>query len=313
MTNKLFMAASVAVVAVASVSVPVNAEGGHTFTDVGASYDEAVSFLYEVGIINGKSATQFGTHHQLTRGDAAVILANALGLDTENAPDAGFTDLNSRIKGSVNALAEWEIVSGVTKTQFKPNEPLSRGAMAKFLVAGFELEDFETPVPFTDVAGVFTPYIGALYGTGITNGKSATSYGTYDNITRGEFANLLFQTFMFIFEEDDSYPDVYYPMVYDVAALTPTSIGVEFEEAVPEEFTAKEMSDYLFYIVEFEDGEIVEFFPTAYELTDDRYVLTVSQSELDLSGRAGTILVANLFTDTIIPFDFTEQPETDAE
>src|SRR3954451_3652321 len=142
-------------------------EFDHPFTDVGERYEEAVSFLYNTDILKGKTATTFGTHQNLTRGDAAVILANALGLDTESAPDAGFKDLNSRVRGSVNALAELGIIAGKTADTFGTSEPLSRGAMAKFLVLGFDLDEFAKPTPFTDAGGVFAPYIEALYGTGI--------------------------------------------------------------------------------------------------------------------------------------------------
>ena len=90
----------------------------HPFTDVGTRYEEAVNFLYNMEILKGTTATSFGTHQNLTRGDAAVILANTLGLDTENAPDAGFKDLNSRVRGSVNALAELGVIAGKTSDTF---------------------------------------------------------------------------------------------------------------------------------------------------------------------------------------------------
>ena len=157
--HKLFMAASAAALVAVTVAAPVSASSVHNFTDVGDRYDEAVSFLYEYEIIKGISPTKFGTQQTLTRGDAAVILANTLGLDIDAAADAGFKDLNNRVRGSVNALAEEGIISGVTKTEFKPSEPLSRGAMAKFLVLSFELEDFQQETPFSDVGGVFEPYM----------------------------------------------------------------------------------------------------------------------------------------------------------
>lgn len=301
--DKFFMAVLAATVAIVSVSGAVKAEEGHAFTDVGPSYDEAVSFLYEVEVINGKSPTQFGTSQQLTRGDAAVILANALGADTKNAPDAGFTDLNNRVRGSVNALAEWEIISGVTKTQFKPNEPLSRGAMAKFLVAGFGLEDFEAETPFTDVGGVFALYIEALYGTGITNGKSPTSYGTHDNIKRGEFANLLYRTILFVFD-DEEYE--YFPVVEEGEVISPTSIKITYQEPVPQFLTAEEIGLHFLYVVQYEDETLGEFFPTEFELSADRMHMTIKQSKLDLSGKAGTILIPDFEEGVIIPFDFRE-------
>lgn len=302
--HKLFLAASTAIVAVAAVATPVHAEeASHPFTDVGERYTEAVSFLYEYEIIKGKTPTQFGTSQQLTRGDAAVILANAIGADTETAPDAGFTDLNTRVKGAVNGLAELGIVSGVTATQYKPNDILTRGAMAKFLVTAFELQEFEEETPFTDVGGVFAPYIGALYGTEITTGKTATSYGTYSNITRGEFANLLYNTFMFMFES------FYYPEVLKAEMVNSKSFKVTLTEAVPTEFKAQDIADSFYYSIRFDNGDETEFVPTTASFSADRTTVTFNIGSMDLTGKSGHIIVDDWEKELIIPFSYLpEEP-----
>lgn len=305
--RKLFLAVSTAAVAVAAVAAPVSAAPIHTFTDVGPSYDEAVSFLYEYEILNGKSATQFGTYQQLTRGDAAVILANAIGVDTEIAPDAGFTDLNDRVRGAVNGLAEYEIVSGVTKTQFKPNDILTRGAMAKLLVAAFELQEFEEETPFTDVAGVFTPYINALYGTGITSGKTATSYGAYTNITRGDFANLLYNTISFVMES------FYFPEVASAELVGSTAVKVKMTEAVPSDFRAQDLAQLFYFTVKFEDGSKFDFTPTTASFSADRLFTTFNLGNMDLSGKKGEIIIDDFENETAIPFDFSVQTGTPVE
>lgn len=164
------------------------------FTDVNERYTEAVNYLYKAGIVQGISPAEFGTYQNITRGDAAVIIARFIGLDTENAPDAGFTDLNPRVKGAVNALAAEGIVSGVTKERFAPHEPLSRGAVAKILALTFDLNNQAIETPFTDVNGsVFEPYIEALYGAKITAGRTPNLFGTHESIMRGDFVNLLFK------------------------------------------------------------------------------------------------------------------------
>ncbi len=168
------------------------------FTDVNERYAVAVDYLHKAGIVNGFSSSEFGTYQNITRGDTAVILARLMGFDTENAPDAGFTDLNPRVKGAVNALAAKGIVSGVTSDTFAPHEPLSRGAVAKILTLTFGLTDLAVETPFTDVNGsVFEPYIEALYGAEITSGRTTTSFGTHEPIMRGDFANLLYKSYNF--------------------------------------------------------------------------------------------------------------------
>lgn len=300
------MAASTAVVAVAAVATPVSAASNHSFTDVAPRYEEAVSFLYENEIINGKSPTQFGTAQQLTRGDAAVILANAIGIDTESAPDAGFKDLNNRVRGAVNGLAESGIVSGVTKTQFKPNDILTRGAMAKLLVTAFELEEFEAETPFTDVGGVFKPYIGALYGTGITNGKTPTSYGATVNITRGEFANLLYNTISFILDFD-------FPEVASAELVGSTAVKVKLTEAAPSEFHAQDIAEFMYFIVELENGSAFNVTPTTASFSADRLYTTFNLGNMDLAGKKGQLVIVNYEKELALPFDFSVLAEKQIE
>ena len=296
-----FTAATAATVTVASFTAPASAayEYEHPFTDVGDRYAEAVDFLYMIEAINGVSATKFGTQQTLTRGDAAVILANMLELDTETASDAGFKDLNPRVKGAVNALVEYGVVSGVTKTQFKPADPLSRGAMAKFLVTGFELQDYAEETEFTDATGVFKPYIEALYGTGITSGKTATTYGTNQNITRGEFANLLYGAFMFVLE------DTYYPSVKSAAVTSATSTKVVLTEAAPEGYTARDVADMLYFSVAYSDNTQTDFEPTSYTLSNDRTTLTVQHKNEDLTGKKGVMEIDDFDKVIEASFDFT--------
>jgi hypothetical protein len=281
-----FLAAGTTAALVASAVAPsASAFGAHPFTDVSSNYDEAVSFLYTFEIIKGKTKDTFGTNLELTRGDAAVILANALGLDTENAPDAGFTDLIPRIEGSVNALADAGIISGTSKTTFSPNQLLTRGAMSKILVLGFELEGYAVETPFVDAVGAFEPYVEALYGTGITNGKTPTSYGTGLKITRGEFANLLYRTIEFAYE------DMYIPYAASVENVDSTSFKIVLEEAAPAEYTAQDIGDMFYVEVILDSGESVYVEPTAYILSSDRTTLTVQHRNYDLAGKAGTIIV----------------------
>lgn len=263
----------------------------HSFGDVNSRYEDAVGFLYDIGAAKGISKTEFGTYKNLTRGDAAVILAYTLGLDTENAPDAGFTDLNPRVEGAVNALVAEGIASGVTANQFKPHEPLSRGAMAKFLVEAFDLNHLAVETPFTDVAGVFAPYIEALYGAGITTGKTATSYGTHQEIMRGDFANLLFNTINFYFG--------YSPFVIDsVELIDSNTLSLHFEEAVHEDFTAEKIAEYAYTLVELPGEETLVLTPENPVLSEDRKTLTFDHE--DLSGLEGLLYP----DENGVPFDF---------
>jgi hypothetical protein len=188
-----FVATAATATLVATAVTPAFAAESIPFKDVNDNYKQAIGELYSKNIVNGISKDEFGVYKTLKRGDAAVIIANALGLDTKNAPDAGFKDVNSRVKGAVNALVKAGIMDGVNEDKFDPDAPLTRGAMAKILVNAFDLKDAAKETPFTDLTSTFKPYIEALYGAGITGGTTTTTYGTNKNITRGDFAKLLYK------------------------------------------------------------------------------------------------------------------------
>ena len=283
---KKMFAAGLASVLALSAFIPSATAAEHQFTDVNPSYEEAVSFLFEFDLINGTSPTSFGTSQNIKRGDAAVILANTLGLDIENAPSAGFKDLNPRVRGAVNALVEAEIVSGLTADTFGPDQLLSRGAMAKFLNLGFGLEDYAEPTPFTDAAGVFKTHVEALYGTGITNGKTETLFGTHDSIKRGEFANLLYRTLMFSF---------YMPYAESAKILGPTTIEITMEEAAPEELTVSDLADMFYIDAYYSNGSVKELEFVGTSLSEDRMILTIELSpNSSLLGKKGRIEIDGL-------------------
>ncbi|MBA9026700.1 S-layer homology domain-containing protein [Peribacillus huizhouensis] len=292
---KKYIIAAATIALVATAATPAHAESdyepSYSFTDVGSRYAEAVDFLYTVGIINGVSTTKFGTSQNLTRGDAAVILANTLELDTESAPNAGFKDTFPRIAGSVNALVEAGIVSGVTADRYEPTKPLTRGAMAKFLNLSFDLSEYAIETPFTDVGGVFKEHIEALYGSGIAAGKTATSYGTVQNITRGDFANLLYNSIMFSLEGE-------YGSIVSADLIDSKTMRIHFSEAVPEDYTAADLTDYLFVIAELEDGKYVTSAAKNGVLSKDRMSLTFTHT--DFAGEAGTIYIDDLE----LPFNY---------
>ncbi|MGG4013317.1 Ig-like domain-containing protein [Bacillus smithii] len=187
-----FVATAATATLVATAVTPAFAAENLPFKDVNQNYAKAVGELYSKGIVNGISKTEFGTYKTIKRGDAAVIIARALNLDTKNAPDAGFKDVNSKIKGAVNALVAKGIISGVSKDKFNPDATLTRGQTAKILVNAFNLSKYAKKTPFTDLTSTFKPYVEALYGAGVTSGKG-TTYGTNENITRGDFVNLLYK------------------------------------------------------------------------------------------------------------------------
>jgi 5'-nucleotidase/UDP-sugar diphosphatase len=188
-TYRKFFAAAVTAAMVSTAIAPIASAQG--FTDVTSRHQDAVEFLLSKGA-NGKSSTLFGVDEAIKRVDAAVLLAKVLGLDTENAPDSGFTDVPVRAKGAVNALKAAGITAGKSAKTFDSNNPITRGELAVWIQKGFTLNG-QAAVSFTDVGKTYEAAVQALVANGITNGLSKTKYGTTNHAKRGDFAIFLFQ------------------------------------------------------------------------------------------------------------------------
>nr|WP_295974420.1 S-layer homology domain-containing protein [uncultured Bacillus sp.] len=164
------------------------------FKDVEKRYQPAIEYLVSKGI-KGTSADTFGTYDFIKRVDAAVILAEVIGMDIENAPASGFTDVPGRAVKHVNALKAAGITNGKSATSFGAQDLITRGELAVWIEQAFKLQvDAENAVlPFDDVAKQYAQSVAALVSNGVTNGTSATTFGTYDNAKRGDYAIFMYR------------------------------------------------------------------------------------------------------------------------
>lgn len=164
------------------------------FTDVNDRYKESVEYLVDQKYANGISSTQFGTNQSIKRIDAAVMIATMLGFTKSDAlPESGFTDVPKDRAWAVNALYKEGIVNGKSKTKYGSHDLMTRGEMSKVIASSYKLEADSEKIPFTDVHPRYVPYVAALLQHEITTGKSTTSFGTGQNITRGEFAIFIYK------------------------------------------------------------------------------------------------------------------------
>ena len=122
-------------------------------------------------------------------------LATYLACPTDVAPAANFTDVTST---SVDCIKYYEITRGTTDTTYSPQGSVTRWQMALFLTrmavpAGITLGS-GADQGFTDIVGKSTEIqtaINQIKQLGITVGKTATTYGPDDDVTREEMALFL--------------------------------------------------------------------------------------------------------------------------
>ena len=132
---KKFIAIIMAVIMVMSFATIAFAANG--FTDVSKSkYETAINELYDLGIVNGYSATKFGTDYTLTRAEACAIIVRAL-YGEKTVPDViNFTDVSYRdwFYDYVNTAVYYDIMHGHNATTFAPNDEITYDQMATLVL-----------------------------------------------------------------------------------------------------------------------------------------------------------------------------------
>ncbi|MGO4887951.1 S-layer homology domain-containing protein [Anaerobacillus sp. MEB173] len=172
------------------------------FTDVNADayYAEAVNELTGT-VVFGITDTTFMPGKVLTRAEAATFIARSLGIDDEaDVTDPGFTDVTDKdawYYKSVAALTERGIIEGYggDNNAFKPNQPVTRGELAKMIALSSELDGEGNTIEFTDVDAKawYAPYVAALAKNGITAGTSETTFSPKSNTKRGEAVTFIYR------------------------------------------------------------------------------------------------------------------------
>lgn len=183
---KKFIAIIMAVVMVMSFATIAFAANG--FTDVSKSrYETAINELYDLGIVNGYSATKFGTDYTLTRAEACAIIVRAL-YGEKTVPDViNFTDVSYRdwFYDYVNTAVYYDIIHGHNATTFAPNDEITYDQMATLVL---------------NALGYNAPQLAGEWPVNIE--RIATRLGLYTNIpiyfsgseyiTRGEACQMLY-------------------------------------------------------------------------------------------------------------------------
>ena len=103
-------------------------EGNNPFTDISEDdwfYDD-VMFVYENGLMEGISSTQFGPYETQTRGRMAEILWRMEGSPAPKAKNS-FADVEdgARYADAIAWIAENDILSGYSKDSFGPGDPIT--------------------------------------------------------------------------------------------------------------------------------------------------------------------------------------------
>jgi hypothetical protein len=188
-------------VAVASVALAALPPGGTFVDDNGHVFEPAIEAVAAEGITKGCNPPvndKFCPDDNVTRGQMAAFLVRALGYTDVGVGNLFTDDDNSVFENAIDKLG----TAGVTKgcnppanTKFCPDDNVTRGQMAAFLVRAFAYADDGGGDLFVDDdSSVFEGAIDKLATAGVTKGcnpPTNTMFCPDDLVTRGQMARFL--------------------------------------------------------------------------------------------------------------------------
>ncbi|RTQ96280.1 S-layer homology domain-containing protein [Lysinibacillus telephonicus] len=169
------------------------ADAALAFKDVGDAYSKVINEFVDLGIVGGYEDQTFRPNNNVTRGQAATMLARALKLDTNKVDAVEYKDIDKDYPSykEIAAVTNAGIMSG-NIGKFEPNKPLTRVQMATILANAFDLKG-NGSASFKDVPKDHYGYeaIDALYANNITTGYENKTFKPSKPLTRAHFVVFL--------------------------------------------------------------------------------------------------------------------------
>ncbi len=192
--NKILKASIAGVMVTATLPSVAFAENP-SFPDLDKNtHEQDILSLAKLGILNGYPDGTFKPKKEITRGEAATVLAKALNMNDEQGLSLPFKDVekDSFYYNAVAALVKANIINGYEDNTFRPNDILTREQMAKIIGIAYNLSSESLSI-FNDVpkTSYAYNYINGLYEVGITKGVSDTQFDPNGFVTREQMASFI--------------------------------------------------------------------------------------------------------------------------
>jgi hypothetical protein len=184
----------VASMAVSSAAGAAELEPGGTFVDDdGSVHEGSIEAIAAAGITrscNPPVGDRFCPSDAVTRGQMAAFLVRALELP-EASGDSFTDDDDSEFEGDIERLAAAGITRGCSPTAFCPDDPITRGQMAAFLVRAYGYPPSDEDPFVDDDDSIFESDINALAASGITVGCGEGLFCPDDRVNRDQMATFI--------------------------------------------------------------------------------------------------------------------------
>jgi hypothetical protein len=187
------------------------------FTDVapGTAHEASVDCVVWWGVARGRTPSTYAPGESVTRAQMATFLANLLDRSGDRLPAAGrdwFSDDDGSVhEASINRLAEAGVVRGRADGGYGPALPVTRDAMATFLVRATERR---TGQPLTasrdwfadDDGNTHEPAIDRAATAGLTGGTASGGYAPGVPVKREQMASFLARVLDLLVEQRHAAP-----------------------------------------------------------------------------------------------------------
>jgi uncharacterized protein YkwD len=165
------------------------------FTDIaGTSWEAAIVWVYQHGIMDGCSATRFCPDRYLTRAQLAGALANALDLPATGT-DYFADDNGHRYERAINRLRAAGLTSGCGGGNYCPDRSLRRGRLAEALDRALGLPGTGTDFFRDDDGLAYEGAINRVAAAGIDAGCDDNRFCPDRRVRREHAANWLRKAF----------------------------------------------------------------------------------------------------------------------
>ncbi|MEK4863543.1 S-layer homology domain-containing protein [Bacillus sp. FSL E2-8895] len=197
---KKLIAGTMTAAMVAGVVSPV-AAAGKSFPDVPAKFwaEDSINYLVEKGAVKGNDAGLFEPGKEITRAEAATMMAQILNLPIEENAKPSYPDAQEgwAVK-YIAAVEKAGVVKGKDNGNFEPNGKIDRVSMASMLVEAYKLDTKVTGTPATKFPDLEKTWGKAkaniLVELGISAGTTATTWEPEKTVTKAEAAQFIAKT-----------------------------------------------------------------------------------------------------------------------
>ena len=175
---------------------------------------EAMAFSVDNGLLNGKSANRIEPAANLTRAEMAAIINRAFGAKV-TADISGYSDVNPSdwFYVEMQKAVNMQTFNGDGNGRLRPNDAITREEVMTVIARAMVLEqtDYSPLNKYADVdkfSDWAKPYAAALVAGGYVNGLGNGKINPKVNITREEFAQLMYNIFKTYISKQGTYNSV---------------------------------------------------------------------------------------------------------